>query len=117
MGGDVMDAEQIVETVHAAGGKLALIEGGLRGKNLTDSTRQLVKRHKTEIIHLLLDETPAEPLLKPCSICGGLDFVHGHDGGFFCITCQPNARPGVSVRAGSTRQEPETITFEKPPYA
>ena len=93
-----MNAEQVVETVHAAGGQLALIDGGLRGKGLTDSTRQLVKKHKPEIIHLLL-EPPTEPLLKPCSICGERNFIHGHAGGYYCVSCQPNARPGVSVRA------------------
>lgn len=94
-----MNAEQVIETVQAAGGQLALMDGGLRGKGLTDSTRQLVKRHKPEIISLLL-EPPTEPLLKPCSICGERDFIHGSAGGYFCITCQPAAKPGIPVRAG-----------------
>lgn len=42
--------------------------------------------------------------LKPCSICYGLDFIHGENGGYFCVTCQPGVRPGVPVQAGAKRR-------------
>lgn len=100
-----MNTEQVVEKVCEAGGQLALIDGGLRGKNLTDFTRQLVKRHKADIIQLLLESSPVEPLLKPCPICFGREFVHRTAGGYYCTTCQPNAGLGQPVQAGSIRRK------------
>jgi hypothetical protein len=41
--------------------------------------------------------------LKPCPLCHGRDFIHGHKGGYFCIICQPSARPGDPVKAGGYR--------------
>ncbi len=44
--------------------------------------------------------------LKPCPICGGRDFIHGHEGGFFCISCQPGIE-GLPVLALGYRNPPE----------
>ncbi|HHD64639.1 MAG TPA: hypothetical protein ENK96_09825 [Desulfobulbaceae bacterium] len=44
--------------------------------------------------------------LKPCPICGGCDFIHGHEGGFFCISCQPGIE-GLPVRALGCRKPQE----------
>ena len=44
--------------------------------------------------------------LKPCPICGGRDFIHGHKGGFFCISCQPGIE-GLPVLALGYRKPPE----------
>ncbi len=95
-----MNAEQVIKKINSEGGQLALIDGSLKGKNLTDSIRQLVKRYKAEIIYLLLDQIPTEPLLKPCPICHGRYFIHGSRGGYFCTICQPDAKPGKPVKAG-----------------
>jgi len=92
-----VNAERVIEQIESTGGKLILIDGGLKGKNLTSTTRKLAKDHKVEIIQFLT-KPPIEPLLKPCPICKGRDFIHGHRGGYFCITCQPNVRPGIQVR-------------------
>ena len=63
-----------------------------------------IKAHKSEIINYL-QSIPTDPLVRPCPICAGVDFIHGHRGGYFCTTCQPDARPGTLVWAGGTRRQ------------
>ena len=55
-----------------------------------------VKMHKNEIIAYL---QAIEPLLKPCPLCHGRDFIHGTGGGYFCVNCQPGQH-GELVKAG-----------------
>ena len=111
-----MQVEMILETVKKEGGKLAVINGGLKAKSLTELTRRLVKSHKTEIIQLLI-KPPTEPNLKPCPLCKGLDFIHGHNGCYFCINCQPEHK-GTSVKAGGKRLDTDikgnTLGSDKP---
>lgn len=60
--------------------------------------------HKAEIISFLnmKESNPVIPELRPCPICGGRDFIHGFKGGYFCVECQPDVRPGISVKAGGS---------------
>jgi len=81
-----MNAEQVIEQIESVGGKLILIDGGLKGRNLTSTTRKLAKKYKTEIIQFLIKPS-IESFLIPCPICDGTNFLHGHRGGFFCIDC------------------------------
>ena len=46
--------------------------------------------------------------LRPCSICGGRDFIHGRDGRFFCTICQPGIT-GTPVKAAGHRQTQTTV--------
>ena len=55
-----------------------------------------IRRCKKEIIACLQS---VEPLLKPCPLCHGRDFIHGIRGGYFCIVCQPGQN-GDLVKAG-----------------
>ena len=97
-----MQVEMILETIKKAGGKLAVIDGGLKAKTLNDSTRRLVKNHKAEIVQFLL-KPPVELNLKLCPLCNGREFIHGNQGGYFCRICQPDVRPGTPIRAGGER--------------
>jgi len=54
-----------------------------------------VKMHKDEIIAYLQS---VEPLLKPCPLCHGRDFILGIRGGYFCVNCQPGQH-GKRVKA------------------
>ncbi|HHL33968.1 MAG TPA: hypothetical protein ENJ30_06350 [Desulfobulbaceae bacterium] len=54
-----------------------------------------IRRRKKEIIACL---QAVEPLLKPCPLCHGRDFIHGIRGGYFCIVCQPGQH-GELVKA------------------
>lgn len=77
-------------------------KGGLEisgNRQAIDNLLPEIRPLKAEIISFLM-QPPVETLLKPCPICQGRDFVHGHKGGFFCIECQPGARPADPVRAG-----------------
>ncbi len=58
---------------------------------------------------IFLQQAPVEPVLKPCPICNGLNFIHGHKGGYYCVVCQPDARPGLSVKAGGYRSKKNLI--------
>jgi len=80
---------------------------------LDSSTRQYIKTHKGKIISFLqqtpMKQIPAnlsiiEPNLKPCPLCKGLNFIHGQNGGYFCINCQPGHK-GTSVKAVGKRLE------------
>lgn len=101
-----MNAEKVLETVVAAGGQLAVIDGGLMGKHLDEPTRKIVKQHKAKSIQLL-QAGPVEPRLKPCSICNGLFFIHGKRDGYFCTVCQPG-HDGQAVKAGGVWPKNET---------
>lgn len=101
-----MHAEQIIATVRATGGQLALLDGKLKAKRINEYNRLLIRKHKLEIIKLL--KVPAKPVvvnphLNPCYSCDGLELINGDNGGFFCMVCQPYIRPGVPVVAGRKR--------------
>ena len=106
-----MNAQALIKEVQRKGGKLRLVSGKLTGATVPLEYVPLVRENKAEIIQLLnrqgqnsscpAEETvPIIPELKPCCLCGGVDFIHGHKGGFFCCECQPDARPGKRVKAG-----------------
>ncbi len=109
-----MGAAKLLKQAELAGVPLAVIDGKLRGKNLENlpsTARQQLREHRAEIIQLLSrqgqdssctaeEEIPVLLELNPCCLCGGVDFIHGHKGGFFCCECQPDARPGKRVKAG-----------------
>jgi len=45
--------------------------------------------------------------LRPCPLCGGINFIFGNEGGFFCQVCQPGTI-GTPVEAGGAdRQLPD----------
>jgi len=45
--------------------------------------------------------------LRPCPLCGGINFIYGNEGGFFCQVCQPGSM-GTPVEAGGAdRQQPD----------
>ncbi len=75
---------------------------GLDVKNVIHDTikcfDKLSEVEKSDIVTELI------PNLKPCIICNGLDFIHGHHGGYYCKVCQPAVRLGVLVRAGTKRR-------------
>ncbi len=72
--------------------KVALVTSVTPEKILPEKTRNLPR--------LIID------WLKPCPLCNGRNFIHGHKGGFFCEVCQPGARPGQAVRAeGKPRKQ------------
>ena len=98
-----MNAINVISAVQKGGGSLQVKGGKLIGENVPIIHVDRIKNNKAEIIRLL-QTVPVEPRLKPCPLCGGRDFIHGMQGGYFCITCQPNVRPGTPVRAGSVRQ-------------
>ncbi len=57
-----MNAEAIVEEIKSSGGQLILIDGGLKAKALNESTRQLVKDNKDEIILFMASQN--KPFIK-----------------------------------------------------
>lgn len=74
-----------------------------------DQLLPLIKKHKAEIIQLLSAHTckrpiPVEPALKPCSLCKGVNFIHGNQGGYYCKKCQPGHK-GIFLKAGGRRIE------------
>ncbi len=71
-----------------------------------------IKVHKAEIINYLQNNIPTDPLVKPCPLCGGRSFIHGHRGGYFCLSCQPDVRPGKPIRAGGRRNQPVKLTID-----
>ena len=110
-----MEAIDILKQAFDAGVELKVINGTLKGRNLkvldTD-IRQAIRGNKAEIISLLGAQSGLPSIntmleivsgLKPCPLCHGRDFIHGHKGGYFCIICQPSARPGDPVKAGGYR--------------
>ena len=58
-----MRTENIIETVQATGGQLALVNGELMGKHLEPATREIVRKHKAKIIELLSRRKP-QPYIK-----------------------------------------------------
>lgn len=57
-----MNAASIIEEVRSTGGEIILIDGGLKGKNLNESTKRLVKGHKAEIISFMVNRP--KPFIK-----------------------------------------------------
>jgi len=55
---------------------------------------------------MFLQQIPVEPALMSCPMCNSLNFIHGHRGGYYCMVCQPDARPGIPVKAGRYRPKP-----------
>ncbi|MDA8163670.1 MAG: hypothetical protein M0017_01370 [Desulfobacteraceae bacterium] len=60
----------------------------------------LLRERKAEIVDLLTRKQLPEVVrwLKPCPVCGGLDFVERTAGGFFCSGCQPTPEENVKHR-------------------
>jgi len=110
-----MKPRDIIEALHHAGVTVVTINDGsfiklTPGRLVTPDLATMVRAYKLELLEELRQQTmgedenqkaaPVEPLLKLCCICGGVDFIHGHKGGFFCCECQPDAHPGERVKAG-----------------
>ncbi len=75
---------------------------------LDPELKKALSGSKQEIIEILAKEDqiyikPTVPGLKTCLICNEYDFIHGYQGGYFCVVCQPNVRSGVLVKAGLER--------------
>jgi len=98
-----MTAKAILKQAASAGVTITLTPSGdvkVRGeKRSVSHLIDIVQANKTELVGFLQSDV-VEPTLKPCPLCHGVDFIHGHDGGYFCRICQPDFPSGVPVRAG-----------------
>jgi len=115
-----MEMATVIETIRDRGVCLSLAGDCIKAASpdgLDDETRGLIKQNKPEIITWLRKEqaAPSKPRvvdeLKPCPLCGGRSFIHGHRGGFFCVSCQPSIK-GEPVRAGGTGWQEQPVRLQ-----